>query len=279
MQKTVTISRVCACLLLASLPAVCEGEGRPVERVPEAANDAPPARKISPAMRAALEKLVMPGVRINLDQWCVDVDSRVCLKEGLLELIACTKDTKEHESILMIEAKPSHVHTALLLLGAKPGSPAMQRMTESDPPRFISTPPHGGLVGVYLLFKDAAGVEKEHPISDFLLPADDDGGTGGGPQTEKKRGFPTHEFLFAGSILAGDGKGPRRYLCDESGNVISLSTFGDEVLCLPGFHEQANGALIWQVNGEKLPELDSRIILRLRPKEQRPAAPPPAPVD
>jgi hypothetical protein len=49
-------------------------------------------------------------VKINPEEWCVDVEAKVCLREGLLELVACTKDTKEHESLVVVEAKPSHIH-------------------------------------------------------------------------------------------------------------------------------------------------------------------------
>ena len=226
-----------------------------------------PVRQISPELRAALEKLKLPGVKINLEEWCVDVDSRVCLKEGLLELIACTKDTKEHESIIVVDAKPSHVHTALLLIGAKPGSPAQQQAIDPEMTRYRSIPPSGSPVDVFLVFKNPEGKQVEKPISDFIKRSDEQEQPTE-PDAEDDNGkFPTHTFLFAGSILVGEGDGPRRYLCDSEGNVISISTFGDELLCLPGFHEQANGALMWQVNGEKLPELDSKIILRLRPSD------------
>lgn len=278
-KTSVRSPRTILCLLLA-IVSVSAGEetARPTPPPASPVAKPAPARKISPELRAAIEKLVLPGVKINLDGWCVDVESRVCLKEGLLELIACTKDTKEHESIIMIEAKPSHVHTALLLLGAKPGSPAMQRMIEGDSPRFISTPPHGGPVEVLLVLKDAEGREKEHPIRDFLIRANEDGSVVEGEEVEEveeAERFTSDPFVFAGSLLVGEGKGPRQYLCDQSGNVISISTFGDELLCLPGFHENANGALMWQVNGEKLPEVGEKIILRLRPKETAKPAPQP----
>jgi hypothetical protein len=251
------------CLLLVVLPVASHG-GKPAP-----VNDptAGPARNISPELRAALEKLKLPGVKINLEEWCVDVDSRVCLKEGLLELIACTKDTKEHESIIVIDAKPSHVHTALLLIGAKPGNPAQRQPIDPEMTRFRDIPPSGGPVNVFLAFKDPEGKQVEFPISDFIKRADDHDGSPE-PATEGGDGkFPTHTFLFAGSILVGEGDGPRQYLCDSNGNVISISTFGDELLCLAGFHEQANGALMWQVDGTKLPAVDSKIILRLRPAE------------
>jgi hypothetical protein len=214
------------------------------------------------ALQAALQTLGFPGVAINLQERCVDVESSVCLHRGTLELVACTKRTKEHESIVAIAAKPMHVHAALLLLGATPGHPAMRKQTGEPAERWIDLPPSGGPVDVYLLLKDKEGKMVERPISDFIAPSGQ--GYSGPARTEQGVKFPTHTFIFAGSVLWGDGPGPRRYLSEESGNVISLSTFGDELLCLPGIHTQENGMLEWEVNATGLPAVGSNVTLRLR---------------
>ncbi|MEX1048310.1 MAG: YdjY domain-containing protein [Akkermansiaceae bacterium] len=238
-----------------------------VETAAVAETTAAQSPPISPAMRAAVEKLSLPGVKINLDQWCVDVASRVCLGEGLLELIACTEDTKEHESLIMVEAKPSHIHTALLLLGAKSGSPASQQAINPEMTRFRHNPPSGDPVEVFLVFKDPTGAETERPISDFIERAEghDTHGDEAGPEEVAEK-FPAHTLLFAGSVIVAEGDGPHRYLSDSSGSVISLATFGDELLCLPGFHESSNEALAWQIATAHLPKLGSKLILRLRPQ-------------
>ncbi len=215
-------------------------------------------------LQAALQKLQLPGVAINVQERCVDVDSSVCLHRGDLELVACTKGTKEHESIVVIGAKPMHIHLALLLLGAEPGSPATRKQLGDQAERWIDVPPSGGPVDVFLVLKGKEGKMVEHPISDFIAPSSkrsDDSA----PADQMAR-FPTHTFLFAGSVLYGDGPGPRRYLSDESGNVISLVTFGDELLCLPAIHSQDNDALMWQVNATNLPAVGSKVTLRLRPQ-------------
>lgn len=216
------------------------------------------------ALQAALEKLKLPGVTINVQERCVDVEGSVCLHRGALELVACTKGTKEHESIVAIEAKPMHLHAALLLLGAKPGSPATRQQLGDQAERWFEVPPSGGPVDVFLVLKDNEGKLVEHPISDFIAPSAKRSGHSASPDKPAK--FPTHTFLFAGSVLYGDGPGPRRYLSDESGNVISLSTFGDELLCLPAIHSQDAEALLWQVNATNLPALGSNVTLRLRPQ-------------
>jgi alpha-galactosidase len=226
-----------------------------------------------PAATSALEsprkRLELPGLVIDLQRRCVDVESTVCLDEGMLELIACTKESKEHESIVAIEARPMHVHTALLVLGAKPGNPAMRRPVDERGTQWIDVPPRGDPVDVYLLVKNQEGKLVEHPIGKFVSrsgtrPDEIDAGPNDDDEDVE---FP-HTFLFAGSHLHGDGPGPRKYLSDLSGNVISISTFGDELLCLPGIHAKANDALMWQIDSTHLPEVGSKVMLRLRPKRE-----------
>ena len=222
----------------------------------------------SPAA-GAVGKLKFPGLAINIEERCVDVEASVCLRRGLLELVACTKGTKEHESIVAIEAKPRHIHAALLLLGAKPGSPATRQQLGEQAERWIDVPPHGGPVDVSLVLRDEEGKWAERPVSEFIVPSRQRSADPALAAPVPK--VPTHTFLFAGSVLQGDGPGPRRYLSDDSGNVISLSTFGDELLCLPAIHSQANDALQWQVNPTHLPAVGSNVTLRLRP-QRLPAA-------
>jgi len=214
---------------------------------------------------AALEKLKLPGVKINLEERAVDVESVICLRTGGLELIACTKDTKEHESIIMVNTKAKYIHTALLLLGAKAGSPAMRKMVEEGGGRWIDLPPRGAAVDVFLVIADQEGKLIERPISDFIMRNSDRAGSGNGADEEAVK-FPTNTFVFAGSHLHGQGDAPRKYLADGSGNVISLSTFGDEVLCLPDVHGHANGGLMWEVDSTHLPALETKVTLRLRPR-------------
>ena len=226
---------------------------------PPGADDPPggadPAKPESGA-DAAPDKLSLPGLEINLAERCVDVESRVCLREGTLELIACAMGSKDHESIVEVKAKAMHIHTALLLLGAEPGSPALRKSVGDGEEHWIDVPPHGGAVDVFLFFKNGEGKEMERSIDQFIKPVEDSGATAK---------FPTHTFLFAGSHLVGKGEGPRHYLADRSGNVISIATFGDEMLCLPGVHARDNGALLWEVDPSHLPAVGSAVTLRLRP--------------
>ena len=48
----------------------------------------------------------------------VIVNGQVCLREGQLEMFACPKGSKEHESIVSVNCKPQFVHAALVAIGA-----------------------------------------------------------------------------------------------------------------------------------------------------------------
>lgn len=214
---------------------------------------------------AAIEeriRAIFPHITIDSADRRVDVEAVVCLTEGFLELVVCGKDSKEHESLVMVEARPSHIHAALLLIGAQAGNPAMRKALDEEGTRWAHLPPRGQPVKVSLVIPKEGGEVVERPISDFIAPSEDESGLQDASATEAK--FPD-TFLFVGSQLHGEGEG-KQYLGDLSGHVASIATFGDEVLSLSEIHAQDNGSLAWQIKPDSLPELGTKVILRLRPQ-------------
>jgi len=224
------------------------------------------------AAKPSRKTFKLPGLVVDFQKRCVDVEATICLDQGMLELIACTKGSKEHESIVAVEARPMHIHTALLLLGANNGNPAMSKPVDEQKTRWVHVPPRGDPVDAYLAFKNSDGKTVEHAVSDFVTRSDGQAGDfpAAEDHAEDDTEFP-NTFLFAGSHLLDHGSGPRRYLADESGHVISIATFGDELLCLPGVHAKSNDALMWQIDATRLPKVGSKVTLRLRP-QKKPAA-------
>jgi hypothetical protein len=82
----------------------------------------------------------------------VVLKTKVVLREGLLEMFCCLSKTKEHESIVAVDAKAYVVHSGLLEIGAKTGAPVVFR------PEF--KPPTGQKIGVLVQWKDAKGETK-----------------------------------------------------------------------------------------------------------------------
>lgn len=218
----------------------------------------PSARKKKPD---AIQLVKMPGIAINPADRVVDVDAEICLDEGALELIACTRDSKEHESIVVLHARPAHVHAALLLLGARNGHPAMRRPLDEEMTRWEDIPPAGDPVEISLSWKKEDGTRAERPLSDFLMRSGNLGAPAGADK--EKKTFP-NTFLFAGSHLGDEAETPRKYLAELSGNVISIATFGDELLCLPDISGHENQALGWQIDPTHLPKKHTKVLLRLR---------------
>lgn len=219
---------------------------------------------------AALEKLKLPGIKINAKEKYVDVDGTICLDSGALEVVACTKDTKEHESIIQLGARPVHIHMALLLIGATPGTPAMQKQVgEGEEKRWMFYPASGQPIEVSLIHSVDGGKELMTPIAEFIQKITEEDGAfpqSQEPKEERKmEKFPTSIFLFMGSHLIENGEGPKRYIAEESGNVITISTFGDEMLGMSEQYSSSNGSLLWEINSEKTPAVGTKVRLRLKP--------------
>jgi len=88
------------------------------------------------------------------------VKTRVVLGEGLLEMLCCPAQTKEHESILAVDAQAYVIHAGLLALGAKPGSPVQYQ------PQFKA--PTGQPIDIYLQWVDAQGKRQRVRAQEWI---------------------------------------------------------------------------------------------------------------
>ncbi|HWL10192.1 MAG TPA: YdjY domain-containing protein [Planctomicrobium sp.] len=87
----------------------------------------------------------------------------VCLRDGLLEMFLCPKQTKEHESILSIDAQAQVIHAGLLALGAKPGRPVQFQ------PKY--QPPTGQKIEIHVVWKDEKGKTHRARAQDWIRHA------------------------------------------------------------------------------------------------------------
>ncbi|MCG8510704.1 MAG: YdjY domain-containing protein, partial [Rhodospirillales bacterium] len=102
----------------------------------------------------------LPGLTINREEGFVDLDAKVVLREGdWLELLACSPNSREHESIVTVSARPSHIHLSLLLLGAEAGKPMTWKRLDDQ---IITDPPRGPKIMAYFVLTEN-GKTKEIP--------------------------------------------------------------------------------------------------------------------
>lgn len=195
-------------------------------------------------------KKIFTGITIHLDEKYVDLEGAVCLREGLLELVATMPSAKEHEAIVALRVRPSQVHAALLMLGLKPGTPG-RWIYEDD--KAIAVDPTGDRVKLALRWqRDGRWVEK--PINQFIRHKQSD------------EHLESDEFVFAGSrVYQPEDGGEPTYLADDTGDLASLVSFETEVLALPRAASNDNAHVFWTADPKTIPELGTPVVLRIRP--------------
>jgi hypothetical protein len=168
----------------------------------------------------------------------------VCLREGTMELFACLKNTKEHESIVAVPTKAYLVHAGLIAVGAEPGNPA----------RFLPSyrPARGAEIQVTVDWSDAAGVRHHAKAQDWLRQVK----TGKPPETN---------WVFGGSGFWVDPMNGDRHYQAEEGDFICISNFASAMLDLPIESSQANNALLFEANTPQIPPKGTKVTLVLTP--------------
>lgn len=175
----------------------------------------------------------------------VVIGGEVVLREGPLELFACLKGTKEHESIVAVRTKAYVVHAALLAVGAESGQPAIFT------PKY--RPASGTTIDVEIEWQDSAGKTRRARAQDMV-------------RLSKTKGPMTQEWVFGGSGFYEDPVEKVRYYQAESGDLICVSNFPSATLDLPIESSQANEALLFEANTDKIPPVGTPVKVVLTPK-------------
>jgi len=196
-------------------------------------------------------------VWIDRRQNRVVVMGGVCLRQGPLELFACIRGSKEHESILTVPTKAAFVHAALLAVGAEPGAPAQFE------PKYV--PASGTEIEVTLAWKDAKGERKTARAQEWIRDV-------------KTRQAMEHPWVFAGSgFFTNPVTKQIAYRADLAGDLICVSNFPDAMLDLPIPSSSANAELLFEAFTERIPPVGTpvTVILTPKPKAKKAAEPEP----
>lgn len=105
------------------------------------------------------------GVTLFMQEKRVEVDARVCIRRGLIELFACSEGGKDHESTVVLKCKPQSLHLALVLLGLKD-----KRDAGGGGPKEVgdAAAPKGDRVLVYLEWTDKEGKTQRHRAEELI---------------------------------------------------------------------------------------------------------------
>ncbi len=176
-----------------------------------AAEEAAPAGKRPLAKDPPGMKRLMPDYNVWIDpeHKRVVLDGVVCLREGQLEMFACTRGTKEHESIVAADTKAYAVHAALLAVGAQAGSPVQYQ------PEYKAAT--GTPIEITVIWTDKNGTIHRDRAQDWIRNA----------KTGKALDVP---WVFAGSGFWKDEVSGDKHYMAESGDFICVSNFPTAML-------------------------------------------------
>jgi hypothetical protein len=236
------------CLLLVCIAAAASTTQAPLmaDDEPEVPNSA--AATGDEENKPALHELA-PKLWIDKARKRVVMVGKVCLQQGQLEMFACPKDTKEHESILSVPVEAFKVHAALLAIGAEPGKP-VQFVPEYRPAT-------GTEIDVSLYWTDESGKRRGAWAQDWV-------------QDSRSGKALKQPWVFAGSVFWVDEQtGKRDYLANH-GELICVSNFSSAMLDLPVESSDKAGQLLFNAYTKRIPPLDTPVTIVLTPKIEKP---------
>jgi hypothetical protein len=202
----------------------------------------------APAKKVAKTKQVKVGDNVILEikgtEKRVIVKAKVCLREGALEGLLTRAMAKEHEYVLASDCDARHIHTALLLAGAKNGSPV------SFFPKFKA--PTGSTVKVTLRYKEKGKV-KTVPASSWV-------------RNHKTKKVLDRNWVFAGSrFVKNPVKGkPTIYLANH-GDLICLVNIETALLDLPVASPKKFDSRIYEAYTARIPPKGTAVDVILEP--------------
>jgi len=187
----------------------------------------------------------------NNDVWfdkkrnAVVVDGQVCLREGQLEMFACPKGTKEHESVVSLNCTADEVHAALLAAGAKPGTPVTFNPDYQ--------PATGQIIDIYVLWKDDEGKKHQARAQEWIKDV-------------KKDAVLSYDWVFAGSGFWKDEETGKELYKANGGDLVCVSNFPTATLDLPVKSSDANDELSFVAYKDHIPPRGTTVRLVFIPR-------------
>ena len=196
---------------------------------------------------------LLPGIRVT--EGVIEFDGTISIDahhpdtpDVYLEMFITAPDSREHESLVVSNIKASNLHAGLLAAGFDSGAP----ITRNDLDEVV--PAHGDPLFITVAIQDDA--PEFVPITDWVMHVD--------AESELIENEKWGGFVFAGSKFTKRG-----YEADGTGTLVSLTSFGDEVIApvwtishLAEIDEPA-----WIANRDRVPERNTKVVVRIQREE------------
>ena len=186
------------------------------------------------------------GLWIDLKRKWVIVDGSVCLRDGPLEMFICPAQTKEHESVITTPIDAESVHTALLAIGAKAGSPVQFQ------PEYKRVT--GAVIDIVLVWIGEDGKVNASLAQDWIKKGN-------------TRKTMQYAWVFGGSGYWKNPNTNEKIYYGNDGSLVCLSNFPTATMDLPVESSNNNAGRLYTANTSQIAPLDTpvRIVFDNRP--------------
>ncbi|MFM1997432.1 MAG: hypothetical protein RLZZ111_1819 [Planctomycetota bacterium] len=196
-----------------------------------------------PPRPAGLKRLA-PDEEVWIDPVAkaVVVGCTVAIDRGPIEYFACTKGSKEHESVVAARSSARLVHAALLAVGLVPGKPV------SFQPEYV--PASGPVVRVRMRWRAEDGSVREAAGQDWIR--------------DTRTGARMREdWVFAGSTFWKDPADGTEHYQADGGDLVCVSNFPTAMLDIPIESSQSNDALLFEAFTGRVPPSGTKVDMVL----------------
>jgi hypothetical protein len=178
----------------------------------------------------------------------VIVRGAVCIQEGLLEMFACPRDTKEHEAVVSVHAKASEIHAILLALKINPGQPMVWGEEYY--------PAHGPIMNIEVSWTDASGKLIKRRAQDMIRNTD----------TAKAMAC---DFVFGGSSQSYDPYEKRdKYFADD-GPMINVANQPDAMIDVSIKSSEAERGSLFEAFTENVPPVNTKVYIAISATDRK----------
>ena len=183
-------------------------------------------------------------IRFDKEKKTVEIDGKICLAEGQLELFACAEGGKEYESLVSLQGEPWQMHVSLLLLGLKPGGEGGPKF-QGDP-----TVPKGDPLIIEVQWKENDKVVRKR-AEDLMF------------DTKRNEPMAHIEWIFAGSKFVKDENGKDIYAANLDKSIVTV--FHDPLSVIDNPLDTGGDDTVYIVNQKAVPPKDTPVTLIISP--------------
>lgn len=184
-----------------------------------------------------------PHLEVDVAQKQVRIECEAMRVDIPLEFFCVLRGTSDHETALRTMASPEQIHTALLMLGLKPGKPVHYSIATDQ---WIA--PSGPTLRITCQFMRDG---KLQTVPAYRMMRD----------VNTKKTMPPMTWVFAGSRLLDDGS----YAANRTGYIVSIVNFELTVIDVPSLASSANETLEWEINPDVAPPQGTPVTMIIEP--------------